>query len=89
MVTQNGRYPGIGGNREYTAGFGLLSDIGQHRSKNLAHIIYINGTSGGRAEAVQIPSGNHTVSVSKKKFLGAGEAVNTDRTFNTNRPIIL
>ena len=35
---------GDGGNREYTAGFGLFSDIRQHQSKNLSHIIYINGT---------------------------------------------
>ena len=77
---------GKGGNREYTAGFGHFSDIGQHRSKFLSHIIFINGT-------VRRPSEDRLVIVRrlfpKRIFLGAGEAVNTDRTSNTNRPIIL
>ena len=42
MITKIGRYTGIGGNREYTAGFALFSDIGQHRSKHLSFkLLYI------------------------------------------------
>ena len=81
MVTKIGRYPGIVGNREDTAGFGLFSDIGQYRSENLSHIIYINGT-------VRRPSEDRLVTVRlfpKRNILGASEAVNTDRTSNTNR----
>ena len=71
MVTKIGRYPGIGGNREYTAGFfGFFFDIGQHRSK-ICHTSFTSMTpSGGRVEAVRRPSGNRTASVSKNNFIG-------------------
>ena len=81
MVTKIRRYPGIGGSREYTAG-PTSDNTGQ---KFVTHHLH----KWHRAEGRRKSSGNRRASVSRKNILGVGEAVNTDRTSNTNRPIIL
>ena len=89
MVTKIGRYPGIGGNREYTAGLGLFSTQDNASQTFITHHLHKWHRPEAVQEAVRRSSGNRTASVSKKNFFEAGEAVTTDRTRNTNRPIIL